>query len=142
MPSTHSLTKQKRRLSILFSLSIFVIILLLDIGFLSFKYFDYEKQELARLSFQAQSVIKAFGENPNFGQDILQGKQLPFSTMIRRGNINTPNNGGRPVVRQRSIQMENFFIYNTLDGTILFSPQKDDELYATLLEKVQSNVRK
>lgn len=82
MSPTHSLSKQKRRLSILFSLSIFIIIVLLDIGFLSFKYFDYEKQELRRLSFQAQSIIKAFGENPNFRQDILQGKQLPFSTMI------------------------------------------------------------
>lgn len=55
--------------------------------------------------------------------------------------MNTTNNGSRPPVRSRSIQMENFFIYSTLDGKILFSPQKEDELYATLLEKVQSNLR-
>jgi hypothetical protein len=37
--------------------------------------------------------------------------------------------------------MENFFIYNALDGKILFSPQKDDELYGTLREKIQSNMQ-
>lgn len=59
MSSAHSLSKQKHRLAVLFSLSIFAIIAVLDIGFISFKYFDYEKQELGRLSFQAQGIAKA-----------------------------------------------------------------------------------
>lgn len=88
MTSTHSLSKQKRRLSILFSLSIFCIIILLDIGFLSFKYFDYEKQELGRLSLQSQGIIKNLKENPNFLQDISQGKLPVLSPIMRRGNMN------------------------------------------------------
>jgi hypothetical protein len=88
MSSTHSLSKQKRRLSILFSLSIFIIILLLDIGFLSFKYVNYKTQELERLSFQSQGIVKAFKENPNFTQDILQGKTPILSPVMHRGNIN------------------------------------------------------
>lgn len=82
MSSVHSLAKQKRRLSILFSLSIFLIILVLDIGFLSFKYFDYGRQEFGRLSLQAQGIIKIAGENPNFEQDILQGKGFSLPTGI------------------------------------------------------------
>lgn len=87
MSSSNSLSKQKRRLSILFSLSIFLIIVVLDIGFLSYKYFDYERQELNRLSLQAQNITKIVSENPDFGQDILQGKGLPVPTGIRRGAL-------------------------------------------------------
>jgi len=70
-----------------FSLSIFLIILFLDIGFLSFKYFDYGRQELARLSLQAQGMAKIAGENPNFERDILQGKGLPIPMGMRRGGM-------------------------------------------------------
>ena len=34
--------------------------------------------------------------------------------------------------------MENFFIYDTHNEKILFSPQKDDELYSSLLQNIQS----
>lgn len=39
---------------------------------------------------------------------------------------------------RRSIQTENFFMYNAQNGEILFSPQKDDELYSSLLQEMQS----
>lgn len=72
MTSSHSLAKQKRRLSALFSLSIFFIIIVLDVGFLSFKYFNYERQELARLSFQSQTIVKVINENKDIEQSVLQ----------------------------------------------------------------------
>lgn len=34
--------------------------------------------------------------------------------------------------------MENFFLYSTQDGKILFSPQKDSDLYSSLLQELQS----
>ena len=74
MSPNSSLSKQKRRLSILFSLSIFLIIVALDVGFLSFKYFDYERQETDRLTFQAQGIVKIVSENPNLEQDLLNGR--------------------------------------------------------------------
>jgi len=74
MSSIHTLSKQKRRLSILFSLAIFLVILVLDIGFLSFKYLDYQKQEFERLVIQGQGITKLIGENPIIEQGILQGK--------------------------------------------------------------------
>ena len=74
MSLVHSLAKQKRRLSMLFSLSIFLVIVILDIGFLSFRYFDYERQEFGRLTFQAQGITKILSENPNLESDLLQGK--------------------------------------------------------------------
>ena len=80
MSSAHSLSKQKHRLTVLFALSIFAIITVLDVGFISFKYFDYEAQELGRLSFQAQGILKSIAENPNFREDILQGKGFPIGT--------------------------------------------------------------
>ena len=74
MSSYHSLAKQKRRLSLLFSLSIFSIIIFLGVGFLSFKYFNYERQELLRLSIQSQSIVKTIQENPLIQREILEGK--------------------------------------------------------------------
>lgn len=87
MLSSHSLAKQKRRLSMLFSLSIFLIILVLDIGFLSFKYFDYGRQEFGKLSLQTQGIIKVIRENPNFEQDVLQGRGFSLPTGIGRGGM-------------------------------------------------------
>jgi len=66
----------------LFSLAIFLVILVLDIGFLSFKYFDYQRQEFGRFSLQTQGILKMIEENPNFEQDILQGKGFPLPTGI------------------------------------------------------------
>ncbi len=137
MSPSHSLSIQKRRLSILFSLSIFVTIVVLDIGFLSFKYFDYEKQELSRLAFQSQAIIKAISENIKWEQDILEWKwlTLPGGGMWRGGMMNQW--WWRPWMRGR-MQMENFFLYSTQDGKILFSPQKDSDLYSSLLQELQS----
>ncbi len=92
MSISHSLAKQKHRLSLLFSLSIFLIILVLDIGLLSFRYFDYSRQELSRLAFQAQSITKIFEENPNIEQDVLDGKglSLPMGGMRRNSMMNLP----------------------------------------------------
>lgn len=78
--SSHSLSKQKHRLSILFSLSIFLVVVVLDVGFLSFKYFNYERQELARLSFQSQTIAKVLADNPDLEQDILHGKGFSIPT--------------------------------------------------------------
>ncbi|EKD30158.1 MAG: signal transduction histidine kinase [uncultured bacterium (gcode 4)] len=137
MTSSHSLSKQKRRLSILFSLSIFFIIIVLDVGFLSYKYFDYQRQELVRLTSQTQAITKMVEENPNFEQDILQGKGLPIPGGMRRNSMINPS-----WWRQwRSIQMENFFLYSKQDGGILFSPRKDDELYDSILQEVQEERR-
>lgn len=91
MTSSHSLSKQKRRLSILFSLSIFFIIIVLDVGFLSYKYFDYQRQELVRLTSQTQAITKMVEENPNFEQDILQGKGLPIPGGMRRNSMINPS---------------------------------------------------
>lgn len=74
MSSIHSLSKQKRRLSVLFSFAIFLIIIVLDIGFLSYKYFDYQKQEIGQLSLQSQGILKTIRENPNIEENIFQGK--------------------------------------------------------------------
>lgn len=92
MSSAHSLSKQKHRLAVLFSLSIFAIIVVLDIAFISFKYFDYQRQEFSRLSFQAQSIIKAIAESPTFQTDMIQGKpfSLPPGGMRRNGMMNGP----------------------------------------------------
>ncbi|NDK19951.1 hypothetical protein GW819_03855 [Candidatus Gracilibacteria bacterium] len=140
MSSIHTLSKQKRRLSILFSLAIFLIILVLDIGFLSFRYLDYQKQEFGRLAIQAQGIIKLIGENSIIEQNILQGKGLtfPISGMRRSGMMNSME--GQQGIRPR-IQTENFFLYNRADGKILFSPQKDDELYSSLLQRIQSKIQ-
>lgn len=91
MSSSHSLTKQKRRLSILFSLSIFFIIVILDIGFLSYKYFDYQRQEFGRLSLQSQGITKAVGDNPSLEQSILQGRGFDIPTGIRRIGMMNPS---------------------------------------------------
>lgn len=134
MSSAHSLAKQKHRLAVLFALSIFAIIVVLDIGFISFKYFDYQKQELSRLSFQAQSITKVIGDNPTFQGDMLQGKPFPTPTgaMRRNGMMSGVQSPERP-----RIQMENFFLYNKQDGKIIFSPQKNDDVYTSILQSVQ-----
>lgn len=85
MPTLHSLSKQKRRLSILFSVSIFLIIVLLDVGFLSFKYFDYQRQEFARLAFQVQGITRVITENPSLEKDILEGRGFSMPMGARRG---------------------------------------------------------
>lgn len=87
MSSSHSLAAQKRRLSVLFSLSIFSIIVILDIAFLSFKYFDYQKQEYARLSFQLQGITKIVSENPNIEGDVLRGKGLSLPRGMRKDSM-------------------------------------------------------
>lgn len=87
MSSSPSLSKQKRRISILFSLSIFLIIVVLDIGFLSYKYLDYKRLELDRLSLQIQGIIRTIRENPSLEQDIVQEKGFLISAKIRRGGM-------------------------------------------------------
>lgn len=37
--------------------------------------------------------------------------------------------------------MENFFLYDTKNGKILFSPKKDDELYNSILQEIQSKIQ-
>ncbi|MDD2917026.1 MAG: HAMP domain-containing sensor histidine kinase [Candidatus Gracilibacteria bacterium] len=135
--TSSSLSKQKHRLATLFSLSIFAITVVLDIGFISFKYFDYEKQETNRLSFQAQGIARIVKENPLFLDNMLQGKEfnmpLPTNPMRRPGGN---NDGAKPGDRSK-IQMENFFIYHTQTNKILFSPQKNDEAYLSILKEVK-----
>jgi hypothetical protein len=87
MSASHFLAKQKRRLSILFSVSIFAIIIVLDIAFLSFKYFDYQRQELGQLRFQLQGITKILSENINLEYDLLHGKITSMPKGIRRDVI-------------------------------------------------------
>ena len=136
MSQNSSLSKQKRRLSILFSLSIFLIIVALDVGFLWFKYFDYERQETDRLIFQAQGIAKIVSENPNLEQDLLNGRWFPFPLAIRKNDI-WPSMDGWKKWERRGIQLENFFLYATQDGKILFSPRKDDETYTSILQELK-----
>lgn len=123
-------TKQKRRIALLFSLSIFLFIIFLEAGLLSYKYRDYNKQEMGRLWAQAENTLRLFIENPEIIKSIGEGHWFILPNIRKENPRSGPRND------RRNIRMENFFLFNERTGKILFSPIQDDDTYNSVLLQI------
>ncbi|MCK9272701.1 HAMP domain-containing histidine kinase [Candidatus Gracilibacteria bacterium] len=131
--SINKLSKEKKKITILFTFSIFFIVIILELSFLGYKYFDYRNQEFQRLNFQTDALSNGIKENPLFEELIFEGKNL-FDDEL------APQAPSRNRNTQRKIRIQNFFLYDNSTLRILFSPIKDNILYGEILSKaLQSN---
>lgn len=131
--SINKLSKEKKKITILFTFSIFFIVIILELSFLWYKYFDYRNQEFQRLNFQTDALSNWIKENPLFEELIFEWKNL-FDDEL------APQAPSRNRNTQRKIRIQNFFLYDNSTLRILFSPIKDNILYWEILSKaLQSN---
>lgn len=131
------LNKEIKRISLIFTVSIFSIILCLEIFFLWFKFFDYKNQEIHRLEMQSNNFGKVVSNNPIIDNlvnklwdtDIFWDKKpdiIQFRWWLDWQNW------------PKRIKIENFFIYNN-NWEIVFSPIKDDDFYKEILSNTKNN---
>lgn len=134
---TTRLNKEVIRISAIFALSIFTIVLLLEVFLLWYKYYDYVNQEMQRLTIQAENFWRVVSINPEF-EDLISDwndnwifKNRPQWMMWLKL---WPNNSNWP----KRIRLENFFIFNN-KWEILFSPIRDDDFYKWILEQINKS---
>lgn len=128
-----ALSREIKKISIIFTVSIFAIILSLEIFFLWFKFIDYRSQEIHRLEMQSNNFGKIISNNPVIDNMInkLWDDEMPdkrFNMLQLKG---WPDLGNWP----KRVRLENFFIYND-KWEIIFSPMKDDDFYKEILASV------
>lgn len=132
--TSNNLSKEKKKIAFLFTISIFFIVIFLEMSFLVFKYIDYQRSEIWRLDVQGEMLSKSIKENPNFENAILNWNDIFWN--ITRPQIPFWENWPDLNNKSRKIRIQNFFIYNNISGEIVFSPIIDDELYESILNTI------
>lgn len=108
--SLNYLGKQKRKLTLIFSVVIFLIILLFEISFLTFKYIDTKNQELARLKVPLNIISKDIQWN-------MMNRMSEFSGIKK--NWNRWNNFIKRL-------KQDIVVYDNLKNQIIFSSLPDE----------------
>jgi len=130
------LKKEITKISLIFASSIFLIVLILEIFLLWFQFFDYNNQEMQRLSFQADNFTRVINLNPDF-EELINSWDFWLS-WFGRPNWLQLKLEPKDWQWQRRIKLENFFIYDN-KWTIVFSPFQDNDFYSEILVNINEN---
>lgn len=135
--NSYNLQNEKKRISFLFTSSIFVIIVFLEFSFLGYKFFDYKTTEFVRLLSQSDAISRIALDYPNFESMIVGWNNIFW------WDIRPPIMFWNPLQRWRigdkKMRIQNFFFYNKNSWDILFSPIKDDDFYKEILNIIYKN---
>lgn len=123
------LEHQKKKLTAIFTFVVFWIILLIEVFFLVFKYFDIRNQEFDRLNGQIEMMSREITKN-SFMRWFLFWDQPP------RINNLLPKFWGK----ERRIRDLNFLIYNSSTNDVLFSPIDEKDFLKNILSKSIASV--
>ncbi|MDD2487094.1 MAG: HAMP domain-containing sensor histidine kinase [Candidatus Gracilibacteria bacterium] len=116
------LNKQKKKLTLIFTMTIFILIIAIETSFLIFKYVDYKKQQFQRLNSQI-SIISRMPPDFNFPSN---GTFIP-----------QPRNGDPRIVDSlRRARSENLIMLDKRTSEIIFSSLNDKDIAEEIIDKV------
>lgn len=113
------LNKQKKKLAFIFTVAIFVTILILETSFLIFKYVDYKKQQFQRLNNQLDIISRIPSNSESAGPMWWPNMRL-----------------NDPARRARS---ENLILIDISSSKIIFSSLNDSEIAKEIISKADSS---